>query len=89
MGDIYRTHSKTGRNIERLYRIEKEMQKIIYFFKRIWYFNILEKAYYILFANADLKLGEICVGTRGEKFQVLSKPIRVCKHYKYLIINIK
>lgn len=63
------------------------MNKIIYFFKRIWYYYILNEAYYITFDNIKLELGEIIQTTYGGKMEVLSEPKIENKYYKYLIIN--
>lgn len=63
------------------------MNEIIYFFKRIWYYYILNTAYYITFDYSGFYLGEIIETTYGGKMEVLSKPKINGKYYKYLIIN--
>lgn len=65
------------------------VNKIYYSFLRWYYINVTGEAFYILFNDDKLYLGEVLNTVRGDTYLVLSKPIPDGKHFKYIVKTIK
>lgn len=72
--------------------MEKYLNKIWYYFKKLWYQYVTCEAYLIVFSNKNYE-GEILKTVYGDKIEILweeeNYTERYIKYYKYWVRNVQ